>query len=84
MTGVFHRCIILGANSDMALATSKLLVSNGEVLHLLSREPEKTKLLFPSPTYNGNVIFNAFNLNQPESISTLIDKSFNYLSLLLF
>lgn len=73
MKGVFNHCIILGANSDMALATFKLLVDQGETLSLLSRDPEITKQLIPSSTSIANVSFNSFNLNQPESISTHID-----------
>ena len=72
MKGVFNHCIILGANSDMALATIKLLVDQGETLNLLSRNPEITKQFIPSSTSIANVSFSAFNLNQPETISTYI------------
>jgi decaprenylphospho-beta-D-erythro-pentofuranosid-2-ulose 2-reductase len=70
----FKNCIILGANSDMAIATCKELLVSKMTINLLSRDPEKTKANYFALLNEKSLSFNAFDLNNPESIISIIDK----------
>jgi short-subunit dehydrogenase len=55
----------------MAIATCKELLASNSNIYLLSREPEKTKLIYGGLINEGNLIFKAFDLNNPESILSI-------------